>query len=280
MTKHNKKRNIGIVYEQLLTFITANIIADNRNRAKKATKIIERRFKKNTELYKEFRLLNALVNSTVSGTHIAAGIIAEAKNAVKKIDSKKLEKEKSLLIKDINYQLESNNFYHQQVKNYKLYATVQVLLNEWRDIDNANLRKVIEYENKIVEHLINKEKSIIEEIKEPRADRLVIKIMSEKINQKYNASLTSEQKDIVRNYALNNNDPLVMKVFLEDLKSKTLKLVEQYRKQTKNSVILSKIDSVYEKINELKTENISDELIKKYLIVSGLKNQILRSDNE
>ena len=202
MTKHNKKRNIGIVYEQLLTFITANIIADNRNRAKKATKIIERRFKKNTELYKEFRLLNALVNSTVSGTHIAAGIIAEAKNAVKKIDSKKLEKEKSLLIKDINYQLESNNFYHQQVKNYKLYATVQVLLNEWRDIDNANLRKVIEYENKIVEHLINKEKSIIEEIKEPRADRLVIKIMSEKINQKYNASLTSEQKDIVRNYVI------------------------------------------------------------------------------
>ena len=115
MTKHNKKRNIGIVYEQLLTFITANIIADNRNKAKKATKIIERRFKKNTELYKEFRLLNALVNSTVSGTHIAAGIIAEAKNAVRKIDSKKLEKEKSLLIKDINYQLESNNFYHQQI---------------------------------------------------------------------------------------------------------------------------------------------------------------------
>jgi hypothetical protein len=280
MTKHNKKRNIGIVYEQLLTFITKNIISENRAKARKATKIIERRFSKNTELYKEFRLLNALVNSTVSGTHIAAGIIAEAKKASRCIDQLKLKKEKSLLIKDINHQLSENNFYHQPVKNYKLYATVHILLNEWRNMDKANLKKVIEYENKIVEHLIDTEKTIIEEIKEPRADRLVIQIMSEKINQKYSSRLTSEQKDIIRNYALNNDNPDVMKVFLENLKSKTLKLIENYRKKTENSVILSKIDRVYQNITELQVENIDDNEIKKFLTVAGLKNQILRSDND
>lgn len=148
MTKHNKKRNIGIVYEQLLKYIASNIINNNNQKAKKATKIIERRFKKGTEIYKEFRLLNALVNSTVSGTHVAAGIIAEAKNASRNIDGQKLNKEKSLLIKDINYQLKESNFYHQDVKNFKTYATVQTLLNDWRAFDKSNLSKVIEYEIK------------------------------------------------------------------------------------------------------------------------------------
>ena len=64
MTKHNKKRNVGLVYEMLLRFITESIISNNEILAKKAIKIIERRFDKNTELYKEFRLFNALAKST------------------------------------------------------------------------------------------------------------------------------------------------------------------------------------------------------------------------
>lgn len=278
MTKHNKKRNTGIIYEQILKYITKKVINDQHGSAKKATKIIERRFKKGTELYKEFRLMNALVNSTVSGTHIAAGILSEAKRASRNIDSKELNKEKSLLIKDINYQLNENNFYHQEVSNYKLYATVQTLLNEWRDLENSNLKKVIEYENKIVEHLIDTDKDIINEIKEPQADNLVLKIMSEKINQKYTSKLNYEQKDIVRNYALNADNPEALSIYLSNLKNKTMNLVENYRKQTDNQVILSKIDLVYNKLSQLKVENVDDNEIKKFLTVSKLKHQILTKE--
>ena len=280
MTKHNKKRNIGIVYEQLLKYIASNVINNNNCKAKKATKIIERRFKKGTEIYKEFRLLNALVNSTVSGTHIAAGIIAEAKNASRNINNKKLSKEKSLLIKDINYQLNENNFYHQNIKNYKIYATVQTLLNDWRDLDRSNLSKVIEYENKIVHHLINENKILSIDNAQPSADNLVVKIMAEKINQKYSSKLNSEQKDIIRTYALNDDNPELLKAYLDNLKNRTLNLVENYRHKTENSTILSKIDLVYEKLENLTTESISDEKIKKFLLISSLKDQILRSDND
>jgi hypothetical protein len=280
MSKHNKKRNTGILYEQLLKYITKKVINDKKSNARKATKIIERRFKKGTELYKEFRLINALVNSTVSGTHIAAGILSEAKKAVKNIDNKKLNKEKSLLIKDINYQLNENNFYHQSVLNYKLYATVQTLLNEWKDIDNCDLKKVIEYENKIVIHLINEEKSKIVIPEDPRADNLVLKIMSEKINEKYTTKLTSEQKDIIRNYAINGDNPEALKIYFSNLKNKTASLVESYRKNTDNHVLLSKIDKVYDNIINLKVESIEDVDIKKYLTIVSLKDQILRSDHE
>ena len=81
--KHNKKRNVGLVYEMLLRYITKKIIESDEKSAKKAIKIIERRFDKNTELYKEFRLFNALASTTVSETPVAAGILVEAKQAPK-----------------------------------------------------------------------------------------------------------------------------------------------------------------------------------------------------
>jgi len=111
MTKHNKKRNVGIVYELLLKYISSNLIEGNKVEAKKATKIIEMNFRKGTELYKEFRLFNALATSKVSNTHTVASILSEAKNAARKFNLKKLDREKSNLIKDINYKLDKNFFY-------------------------------------------------------------------------------------------------------------------------------------------------------------------------
>tara|TARA_A100001515_G_C4592282_1_gene216394 strand:+ start:7486 stop:8328 length:843 start_codon:yes stop_codon:yes gene_type:complete len=280
MTKHNKKRNVGLVYEQLLRYISENIINDNLGNSKKAVKILERRFKKDTELYKEFRLFNALAKSSVSGTHIAAGILAEAKNAIKRIDSKQLQKEKSLLIKDINYELNESNFYHRKIEDYKTYATIQTLFNEWRKGDLSNLKKVVEFERAVVEHLMENKISNTDIVLDERSDHLVFKVLSEKINQKYNSSLSPEQKDIIRNYAIYNNDPQALGVFLENLKVKSMGILENFRKDSDNQVLLSKIDMVYENINILPTQGIDDEIIKKFLVVSNLKDQLLRKENE
>ena len=59
--KHNKKRNVGIIYELLLKHISTKLLEGNKKDAKIATRLIEKHFKKGTELYKEFRLFNALV---------------------------------------------------------------------------------------------------------------------------------------------------------------------------------------------------------------------------
>ena len=95
IAKHNKKRNVGIIYELLVQHITSCIVQGDVKSAKKTTRIIEQRFAKGTELYKEFRLFKALANSTVSDTHIVASILTEAKRAARNIDSAKLDKEKS-----------------------------------------------------------------------------------------------------------------------------------------------------------------------------------------
>ena len=78
MIKHNKKRNVGIIYELLLRYISSSLVESNKQAAKKGLTIIEKRFNKNTELYKEFRIFNALAKTTVSGTHVSAAILQEA----------------------------------------------------------------------------------------------------------------------------------------------------------------------------------------------------------
>lgn len=278
--KHNKKRNVGIVYEQLLRFISEKIINDQQSRSKKAVNILERRFNKNTELYKEFRLVNALVNSNVSGTHIAAGILTEAKNAVRRINQKKLMKEKSLLIKDINYELKENNFFNKRISNFKDYATVQTLINEWSKHDKADLTKQIQYEKLVVEHLV-KEKNTVSVIGEDsRSDKLVFKLMSEKINKKYGTNLNSEQKDIIRNYAVYSNDQVSLNVYLDNLKSKTIYSLEKLRESTENRVLLSKIDIVAENVRNLPVIDVNDDVIKKFLTISNLKYEMSRSEND
>lgn len=279
MTKHNKKRNVGLIYEMLLSFITENVMNDNKKRAKKAVKIIEQRYNKNTELYKEFRLVNALSNSTVSGTHVAAGILAEAKNAARRLDSKKLQKEKSLLIRDINYQLKESNFYNRKIANYKRLATIQSLINEWRAGDKSDLNKMINYERQIVDYLIEqKEKNDL--TFDERSDVLVFNVLSEKLNDKYNSTLNSEQKDIIRNYAVYENDDKSLEIYLENIKRKTIKALKNFHEKTDNFTLLSKIDEVFEKINSLNSQNVDDVTITRYLTVSKLKEQILRKEND
>jgi hypothetical protein len=279
MTSHNKKRNVGLVYEMLLGYITENIINDKKGLARKAVSIIERRYNKKTELYKEFRLINALANATVSGTHIAAGILTESKNASRRFNTKQLKIEKSLLIKDINYQLKDKNFFNRNISNYKTYATIQTLINEWQKIDTSDLGKVINYEKIITEHLIS-EKNNHGAIDHPDAasDRLVFTLLSKKINEKYNKKLSSEQKDIIRNYAIYSDDSNTLGIYLENLKIKTLNILKEFKIKTKNKVLLSKIDIVENKIKNIQTETNSDDNIIKFLTLSSLKEEIIRSE--
>ena len=84
--QHNKKRNVGIIYELLLRSVSSAIVEGDKNRAQLALDIIEKHYDKKTELYKEYRLFNALIKSTVSDTPVAAAVLSEAKSAARRSD--------------------------------------------------------------------------------------------------------------------------------------------------------------------------------------------------
>jgi hypothetical protein len=278
--KHNKKRNIGIIYELLLRHISSGFINENNTLIKKATNIIEKNFAKDTELYKEFRLFSGLARSEISSTEIAAVVLQEAKECARKINQKKLSKEKSNLIKEINYYIVPNdkNFYYRNIPEYIHYANIQQVINEWKKNDKSNFNNLILLEQKIIKFLLETKKKInidddLLELQQNNTDKLVYKLMTEKINKKYK-NLTDSQKDILRGYAFSEQTPEKLSETLERHKLVCLEKIKLFKKENTNDYLSLQINEVYEKVNQLDSKNINDASIVKFLTIVNLINEI------
>lgn len=281
MSKHNKKRNIGIMYELMLRHISKSLIEGNMNAVKNMTRIIEKRLSKNTELYKEFRLVNALANSNITSTELAASIIIEAKKAVQNLDKAKIDKEKSNLIREINYTVNDNAFYYQSLPNYKSLALIDNVLNEWKKGDKSNLRKLVESEKKVMDLLLFEKKigSVDDEAKQldaSQSDLLVQKIMLEKINSKY-GSLLPDQKEIIKNYAMyssNEDDQKKLVNFLSEKKKESFSSLDSFVQINENTHVAQKLEKVRNKINDLDPNDLTDGSIMKFLTLTKLISEI------
>jgi len=276
INKHNKKRNIGIVYELLLNHIATSLIEGNKSQAKKATKIIEKNFKKGTELYKEFRLFNALANSTITNTHTVASILNEAKIAAKKLDHDKLKKEKSSLLREINYTI-GKDFFYKNISNYRELGLVQMTLNEWRKEDK-DIKKLVDFETRLGELLLKEKSNLFVENKNINAshsDKLVLKILNEKFNKKYGEELNKDQKTIIENYVfLSSKKKTDLNNFFLQKKKESLAILERFEDMSENKYLLSKVDSVKNKINELSHTDVNDSSIIKFLTLTKMINEI------
>ena len=277
--KHNKKRNVGIVYELLLKHISKSLLENNKREAKKAAKIIEKRFgDKNSEIYKEFRLFNALANSKVKNTHTVASILQEAKSAARKnFNFEKLEKEKSLLLKEINYTL-TNDFYYTKLKNYRDLGAIHLAINEWRK-NTPDLRRLVMLESKIAELMLEEKSGDIlsEQLDASHTDRLVLKILTEKFNKHYNDELTADQKIIIEQYVfLSDKENNKLETFFETKRLEALRALVIFENKSENKYLLAKLDEVKQKISNLSTQEINDDSVVKFLTLTKMINEITK----
>tara|TARA_R100000657_G_C4666098_1_gene110023 strand:- start:476 stop:1312 length:837 start_codon:yes stop_codon:yes gene_type:complete len=272
--KHNKKRNVGIIYELLLKYISSNLIEGNKKNAKIATKIIEKHFRKDSELFKEFRLFNALSNSNISNTHTVASILNEAKTASKSLDQNKLEKEKSRLLRDINYNIADKSFYYQSIENYRDLGLVQLTLSEWRK-PNCDIKKLIDFETRLGQLLLKEKSREYEKFDASHSDRLVLKIMTEKFNKRYSEELSSDQKTIINKFVfLSDKEPEKLKEFFNKKKNEALLMLENFEDKSDNKYLLSKLDEVKLKIQQLSSDCVDDQNVIKFLTLTKMINEI------
>jgi len=272
---HNKKRNVGIIYEQIVSFICEKTIENNDKDAKKALDILQNHFKKGTQLYKEYKLFNALHKTRNITESLSMSIINECKQACNyHFDEEKLEIEKSSLIKELNYNFGKGVIFENKVKDYTIYATIQVLLNEWRLKTNRDIETIGLFESKLQKWLMTEEEQAnIQQINS--YDPLVTKIMKEKYEKKYNNILNGEQKniiDIFMNLENNTEEVLIKKLMV--LKENTLSSVKKFKKECNNQILLENIDNVIYKINALDCETINEKNIEKFLYISKLIEEI------
>jgi hypothetical protein len=272
---HNKKRNVGIVYELLLRSVSSYLIEGKKEKAQVALDIISTRFSKDTELFKEFRLFNALAKTKVSDSAVSAVILTETKAAARRIDYAKLDKEKSLLIRDINHNLSDEMFFHRRISNYRDLATIQVALNEWAQGDRSDLSKTLMIETKLVEMLRDDNKEIIEEKleKEPQVDSLVVKILNEKFNKKYAGTLAADQQDLIKDYVLMSNSSGPSKQMLEraqKIKTDALNSLEDIEKTETNKIIQENLRDIRGRVTSLDVSSLDDEKMSRLMTLSQL----------
>lgn len=272
--KHNKKRNVGVIHEQLVRYVGSAIIQKDNDAAAKAVAILTKHFKLGTELYKEFRLFNALVNAPMGDTTLAGRVISEAKNAATRHNKQKLNEEKSLLIKAINHTLSEEKFYDIRVPNYKLYATVQSLLDSWRGAKVLEITESAKYEHNLCEWLARQPEK---EIKIEQTDPLVYRMMLKKFQEKYGKELLPAQKRVVENALIKGKGSLTNE--LNAAQEEAVKSLREFKKTCDNRVLLEKIDKVIDSVETFRTEHDENKLSRTLQLIE-LVSELKGGNNE
>ena len=274
---HNKKRNVGIIYEQLLTTAARGIVENDKKLTSKAQKIIKRFYQDGTEIYREHRLFTAIIEPHISDGSLATKILGEAKKAARSHNAQKLEREKSRLIKEINYSF-GKPFYSQKVNNYTDFATVQTLLNDWRSGKEADFNRVTLFENKVHKILITPKVIInLSEEHSKDVDNLVVKVMTEKFNDKYSKQLTETQQMLIKQYVFSESgNSEGFKSMLASIQETVVKDLIDYKVECDNNHVANKINEVKEDVRSLDINTLDDNTMARFMILCDLSEELRR----
>lgn len=283
---HNKKRNIGLIYELLLKEIAKSTIENNSLNSNRALKILKKYFSANTEIYKEFRLVNSLATTKIVNHTIIPSILNEAKKACRHVNLKSLEDEKTKLIHEINKSF-GEEFFDNHLKEYKTYATIQILFNNWRS-QNPDLSVLAKFESLLSESLQkDSEYSKIDENQVLSSDnlnkRLMLKLMTKKLNEKYSGQFSQKQKDLIKEYVFQKqiNNEFQMLEFtnrINSLVENIIKEIDLYCNSISTSEYIKNKLIKCKKLSEAEFSNdknlINDTKISKTLALIKLQEEI------
>lgn len=284
-SKHNKRRNAGLLYEFLVRNISVSLVEGKNDKSALALQALNRFFKPGTELFKEFRLLYALMKSEISNVGVASSILGEAKSAARSHDAIRLEKEKSSLIKFINHKLDDGSFWDQPIQEYRMLATVQTLINDWRIGTDAPLDRVAQYEDQLTKWMTEArvKPTVHEELAgTPGENRLVFKLMMKKLNEKYGVAISGEQRSILKEYVFvmsTDRDYSSLKKKLQELKNSTIVSLEEYMTKTdENTYIHQRLSEAKREIELESLDEINDTVITKFMLCVKLVSELEAKD--
>jgi len=260
--KHSKFKNTGFLFELLTRQVTLEIINGNEEKAKG---IIREFYGKGTELSKELRLFNLLINEKYNTDSKAEKFIDVVLEAHTKIDYKKIQREKYNLVKTIKENFEINNFLSSPVTNYKILASIHKLF-EGKKNDILDIKDVFDSKLTLVEHISSnspstlkeKEDKLVEEYRKQEKDLrlLTYKILVETFNKKY-TNLNESQKGLLREYINNVNNTSKFNEYFEKELIKTITSLHEMYKGMKDKITKIKLR---ETINVLKKQKIGKKI--------------------
>ena len=279
---HNKKRNSALLYEFLIRHISKCIVENNKEEANKAMSLSKKYFCKGSVLNDELKFYKSILETKVSSRHSAQKIINEVFSSNSRVNARKLDAEKSRLIKEINYTLRSDGFYDYKIPNYTVYASIHTLLSEGRK-RKKTLKTVdkIKLEDTILEHLVREvENSPIDNLKvNPAYNNTIYKFVIQRFHKKYDNKLTENQKKLLTKYAVflisENNSVLKSAIQKEVEKIKnTLRDIKD-EAVTRDSNLMERLNECYKNLVVKDFENITEDNVLEVLKYMHLAEEVL-----
>lgn len=280
MIKHSKYKNTGILFELLVRQSTADLMS---NKDPKAVKIFKKYFT-NTELGKEYNLYNTVASSPKLTEAKAEILINTIVEQAKKLDRVKLDKEKYNLIREVKKHYDLDDFFKAKIDNYKIHASVFTLIENQLTKKFSDTKQIVTNKLTLLEHITKEalterkvaSKVVQEFMKEDKEVRiLAYRILVEKFNEKY-ASLSKEQKDLLKEYINNVSDTKRLRTYLNTKLLEVKSELVDIKSNVGDKVLQIKLNEVLNFIKPLgPNESIKDEvligLMQYYQLISELK---------
>lgn len=279
--KHNKYKNTGILFELLVRQITSDTVSGKNS---PAINLVRKYFSK-TELAKEHKLYQTLVDSKVINEAKAESLINATLELSTRLNRTNLRKDKYNLIKEIKAHYDIEEFFKAKINNYTQLAAVYNILEAKNATEFINPDQVIENKNTLLEHIIRKEVAKVEtkdQVLEEYATMdnstklLVYKLLLEKFNEKY-VSLSPKQKSVLKEYINNISNTVKLRDFVnesfESLRDELTKLNESVTDKTtqiKINEVITFLQPLDKKVS-VKDEHIVS-LLQYHQLVTELKS--------
>jgi hypothetical protein len=284
--KHSKFKNTGFIFELLVRQVTSEILASNKSVAEK---ILKEFFNSKKELSKELKLYQYLINEKYNSEAKAEKFIDTICEARKRLDEKKLTKEKYNLVKQIKETYNIDDFIKSPISNYKTLASIYKVFEVVTTDEQYEPTDIVSSRFTIAENIINTsiqnkdakiKDAVLEEYRKQDEDLRVItyKLLVENFNKKYK-NLTEEQKVLLREYINNINNTGKLNLYVSEQVSKVITSLKEASSKVTDKVTKIKLEETITNIKKIKSIKVIKEehlsaLMMSYELLKEIKNAI------
>jgi len=262
------------------------VISSNKSIAEK---ILKEYFNTKKELSKELKLYQYLINEKYNSESKAEQFINTILEARKRLDEKKLTKEKYNLIKEIKETYNLDEFIKSPISNYKTLASIYkifetVITNEQYDPTDIVSSRFTITENIINTSIHNKDSkmkdAVLEEYRKQDEDLRAVsyKLLVESFNTKYK-NLTDEQKGLLREYINNINNTGKLNEYVSNEVTKLVNELKEVGSKISDKVTKIKLAETIANIRKVKSlkkikEQHLSAMMMSYELLKELKESI------
>lgn len=276
--KHNKQKNVGVLFEILNHAVLTEVSKNNSTKAEKLFSLLRENFIRPTEISKAYKIYSQFLYSEARNSYFASRFVENLKKEYDKtVKLNKLTAELNTLMENLSKITNKKELLRTQIPNYKALASFHIKLHE----DNQYLtsKETLQLDETLFEHLMdNEEAKRVRErrgefegeskfsLEEAQTGKLSLILAIQKFDEAYKHLLTKEQKDYLVKYYTSSNE--------DEFKRWICKKVDNLLDEVSNKALMIEDEKIKEKIDVV-TEKLQGIAYQPSVTTSNLKDILL-----